>query len=74
MKNENMKKSLDQSKNVLEEERENGQAKNLHKKDQHIYNNYYELRSRAINNNKSREKNSIENSKRLRENTHTRPQ
>ena len=75
MKNESVKKSPDKSKNVLEEEREKGQAKNLHKKDQHVYNNYYELRSRAINNNnKSREKNSIENSKRLRENTHTRPQ
>ena len=25
-----------------------GQAKNLHKKDQHVYNNCYELRSGAI--------------------------
>ena len=43
-------KSLEKSKNVLEEKRKNGQAKNLHKKDQHVYNNCYELRSRAVNN------------------------
>ena len=30
---------------------QNGQAKNLHKKDQHVYNNCYELRSRAISKN-----------------------
>ena len=33
---------------VLEEKRKNGRTKNLHKKDQHVYNNCYELRSRAI--------------------------
>ena len=27
---------------------QNCQAKNVHKKDTHVYNNYYELRSRAI--------------------------
>ena len=43
-----MKKSRKKSKNVLEESK-NGQAKNLHKKDQHVYNNCYELCSRAIN-------------------------
>ena len=32
MKNESVKKSLEKSKNVLEEKRKNGQAKNLHKK------------------------------------------
>ena len=30
MKNESVKKSLEKSKNVLEEKRKNGQAKNLH--------------------------------------------
>ena len=49
MKNRSVKKSLEKSKNVLEEKRKNSQAKNLHKKDQHVYNNCYELRSRAIN-------------------------
>ena len=48
MKNESVKKSLKQSKNVLEQKRKNSQAKNLHKKDQHVYNNCYELRSKAI--------------------------
>ena len=48
MKNESVKKSLEKSKNVLEKHK-NAQAKNLHKKDQHVYNNCYELRSRAIN-------------------------
>ena len=35
------------SQNVIEEKGKNGQ-KNLHNKDQHVYNNGYELRSRAI--------------------------
>ena len=35
MTNESVKKS----KNVLEEKRKKGQAKNLHEKDQHVYNN-----------------------------------
>ena len=30
MKNERVKKSIEMSKNVLEEKRKNGQAKNLH--------------------------------------------
>ena len=47
MKNKSVKKSLEKSKNVLEEKRKNGQAKKLHKKDQHVYNNCYELLSRA---------------------------
>ena len=49
MKNESVKKSLEKSKNVLEEKHKNCQAKNLHKKDTHVYYNCYELRSRAIN-------------------------
>ena len=48
MKNKSLKKSLAKSKNVLEEKLKNGRAKNLHKKDQHVYNNCYEFRSRAI--------------------------
>ena len=48
MKNKSVKKSLVKSKNVLEEKQKNHQAKNLHKEDQHVYNNYYELRSRSI--------------------------
>ena len=40
--------SLKKSKSVLEKT-QNGRVKKLHKKDQHVYNNYYELRSRAIN-------------------------
>ena len=32
MKNESLEKSLEKSKNVLEEKRKNGQAKNVHKK------------------------------------------
>ena len=47
--NESLKNSLEKPINVVEEKRKNGQAKNLHKKDQHVYNNYYELRSGAIN-------------------------
>ena len=43
-----MKKSLEKSKKILEEKRKNGQAKNLHKYDQRVYNNCDELRSRAI--------------------------
>ena len=56
MKNESVKKSLEKSKNVLEEKCKKVQAKNLHKKDQHVYNNCYErssenlpIYSRAIN-------------------------
>ena len=48
MKNESKKKSLEKSKYVLEEKCKNDQAKNLHKKDQHVYNDCYELRSGAI--------------------------
>ena len=42
--------SMEKSKNVLEEEHKYVHAKNLHKnqKDQHVYKNCYELRSRAI--------------------------
>ena len=49
MKNESVKKSLEKSKNILEEKRKMVKRKNLHKKDQHVYNNCNELRSRAIN-------------------------
>ena len=37
MKNESVKKSLEKSKNVLEEKRKNCQAKNLHKKKTHTF-------------------------------------
>ena len=50
MENKSVKKSLEKSKIVLEEKGENGQAKKLHKKDQQVYNKWYELRWRAINN------------------------
>ena len=46
MENKSVKKSPEKSKKVLEAE--NGPAKILHKKDQHVYNYCYELRSRAI--------------------------
>ena len=39
---------MNKSTNVLEEKRKNDHAKNLHKKDQHVNNNCYEIRSRAI--------------------------
>ena len=48
MKNESEKKSLEKSKNVLEEKRKKVKRKVCIKK-QHVYNNCYELRSRAIN-------------------------
>ena len=48
MMNESVKKSLEKSQNVLEENRKNCPAKKLHKKDTDVYNNCYELRSRAI--------------------------
>ena len=38
MKNESIRKSIEKSKNAPEEKRKNGQAKNLHNKDQHVYN------------------------------------
>ena len=47
MKNESVKKSLEKSKNVLEEKRKTVQQKICIKKT-HVYNNCYELRSRAI--------------------------
>ena len=50
MKNESVKKSLEKSKNVLEEKRKMFKQKICIKKDQHVYNNCYELRSRAIKN------------------------
>ena len=49
MKNESVKKSLEKSKNVLEEKRNMVKRKICIKTDQHVYNNSYELRSRAIN-------------------------
>ena len=49
MMNESVKKSLEKSKNVLEEKRKIVQQKICKKKEQHVYNKYYELRSRAIN-------------------------
>ena len=50
MKDASVKKSLEKSNSFLEENRKNGQAKNLHKKDRQVYNNCYELCSRAIKN------------------------
>ena len=49
MKNESEKKSLEKSKNVLEEKRKIIKRKNCIRKDTHVYNNCYELRSRSIN-------------------------
>ena len=49
MKNESVKKSLEKSKNVLEQKRKTVKRKICIKKDTHVYNNCYELRSRAIN-------------------------
>ena len=48
MMNESVKKSLEKSKNVLEENRKNVKRKICIKNDTHVYNNFYELRSRAI--------------------------
>ena len=47
MKNESAKKSLEKSKNVLEEKHKIVKQKICIKKT-HVYNNCYELRSRAI--------------------------
>ena len=41
--------SLEKSKNALEEKRKMMKQKICIKKDQHVYNNCYELRPRAIN-------------------------
>ena len=48
MMNESVKKSLEKSKNVLEEKRKIAKRKICIQKDAHVYNNCYELRSRAI--------------------------
>ena len=48
MKNESVRKSPEKSKNVLEEKRKMVKQKICIKKDRHVYNNCYELRSRAI--------------------------
>ena len=45
-----MKKSLEKSKNIIEEKRKKCQAKICIEKHQHVYNNCDELSSRAINN------------------------
>ena len=52
LKNEERKreKSLEKSKNVLEEKCKMVKRKNCTKKDQHVYNKCYELCSRAIKN------------------------
>ena len=47
MMNESVKKSLEKSKNVQEQKREIVKQK-ICKKNTHVYNNCYELRSRAI--------------------------
>ena len=49
MKNKSVKKSFEKSQNVLEEKRTIVEQK-ICIKNQHVYNNCYELRSRAINN------------------------
>ena len=46
--NESVKNPPEKSKNILEEKRKTDIAENLDKKDQHVYNNCSELRSRAI--------------------------
>ena len=48
MKNESVKKSLENSNNVLKETRKIVRQKKCIKKDRHVYKNCYELRSRAI--------------------------
>ena len=48
MKNESVKKSHEKSKNVLEEKRKMVKRKIC--VDQHVYNNCYDIRSRAIKN------------------------
>ena len=48
MNNESAKKSLEKSKNVPEEKRKMVGRKICIEKDQHVYNNCYERRSRAI--------------------------
>ena len=53
MKNESVKKPLEKSKNVLEEKRKIVKQKIFIKKDQHVYINCYELRSREINQEKT---------------------
>ena len=52
MNNESVK-PLDKSKNVLEEKRKMIKQKVCTKKNKNVYNNCYELRSRAIKNNNS---------------------
>ena len=47
MKNKSVKRSLEKSKNVLEEKRKIIKRQVCIKKDQQVYNNCYELRSRA---------------------------
>ena len=59
--NEIVKKSLEKSQNVLEEKRKIVKRKICIKKDTHVYNNCYELRSRAINQMKSTKKLEIAN-------------
>ena len=58
MINESVKKSLQKSKNVLEEKRKIVKPKICIKK-KHVYNNCYELRSRAIKNCKKNKKNGL---------------
>ena len=48
MKNESVKKSIENSKNVLAEEQKMVKQKICIKKDQHVYNTCYELRSKLI--------------------------
>ena len=49
MKNESVKKSLEKSKRVLEEKRKKSSSKKFAlKQEQHVFNNFYEFRSRAI--------------------------
>ena len=50
MMNEIVRKSFEKSKKCSRRKARSCQAKNLHKKDTNVYNNCYELRSRAIKN------------------------
>ena len=70
MMNESVKKSLEKSKNVLEEKGKIVKRKICIKKDTHVYSNCPELRSRAINHLKMKNesvKKSLEKSKNVLE-------
>ena len=53
MMNESVKKVTREINECSRRKEQNCPAKNLHKKDTHVYNNCYELRSKAIKNNQT---------------------